>query len=184
MITRDEALRIAHERINAWQGAIAGDSLIILDAQTIEKDWGWVFFYTSRLWHETGDIGYAIAGNAPFIVERDSGRVLALGTAGSLKHYLDRYERYGDPHFEPGPEICLATCSGPIDRIAAIKLLRDHSGVGFQSAGQIVEDCITGRRPCVRAHDVATADQLARDLESIGFVVSRLPMNNELSGPD
>jgi hypothetical protein len=74
------------------------DEMIILDAQTIEKPWGWVFFYTSRKWHETRDIRYAIAGNAPIIVERQTGNLISTGTAMATEKYIENYERTGNPH--------------------------------------------------------------------------------------
>ena len=73
------------------------DTLVILEEETIERPWGWVFFYTSRLWRETGDFRYALAGNAPLIVERDSGRILPTGTALPLEQYIENYERTGNP---------------------------------------------------------------------------------------
>lgn len=74
------------------------DDLVILDELTIEKPWGWVLFWGSRLWHETQDIKYAIAGNAPPLVEKQSGRVLVMGTARATEQYIERYEKTGDPH--------------------------------------------------------------------------------------
>ena len=74
------------------------DELIILDEHTIEGPWGWVFFHTSKKWHETGDIAYAIAGNAPLIVERVTGRLVDTGTAMDIDYYIENYERTGSPH--------------------------------------------------------------------------------------
>lgn len=59
-----------------------------------------MFFYTSRLWKETGEFKYAIAGNAPLLVERETGKILVLGTAMAAEKYLEAYERTGDPHAE------------------------------------------------------------------------------------
>ena len=75
-----------------------GDAFMIIDDETIEKDWGWVFFDTSKLWWQTTDFRYAIAGNAPAIVERGSGRLVATGTARSIEHYIAVSECTGDPH--------------------------------------------------------------------------------------
>ncbi len=44
--------------------------LCILDGRTRELDFGWLFFYTSKLFRETGDFQYALAGNGPSIVDR------------------------------------------------------------------------------------------------------------------
>jgi hypothetical protein len=73
------------------------DTLVVLEEKTIERPWGWVFFYTSRLWHQTGELRYALAGNAPLIVERHSGRILPTGTALPVEQYIANYERTGQP---------------------------------------------------------------------------------------
>ena len=70
----------------------------MIDEATIERPWGWVFFHTSKLWRETGEIRYAVAGNAPLIVEREGGKILATGTAHAVEHYIANYERHGNPH--------------------------------------------------------------------------------------
>jgi Immunity protein 35 len=74
------------------------DEIMIIDQATIEKPWGWVFFYTSKLWYETQDIRYAVAGNAPIIVEKVTGRVIPTGTAKAIEYYIENYERSGDPY--------------------------------------------------------------------------------------
>ncbi|THB79904.1 MAG: hypothetical protein D3926_09820 [Desulfobacteraceae bacterium] len=74
------------------------DELIIIESETIEKEWGWVFFYSSKKWVETNDFQYAVAGNAPYIVLRHSGKILETGTAYPIDHYITRFEETGDPH--------------------------------------------------------------------------------------
>ena len=74
------------------------DELIIYDEKTIEYPWGWVFLHGSRLWRDTGEIKYAIAGNSPLLYERESGRILVTGTAHSFEQYVANYERTGNPH--------------------------------------------------------------------------------------
>lgn len=77
-----------------------GDALVVLDASTIERSWGWVFFYTSKLWLETREVRYVLAGNAPILIERESGTMHVLGTARPIEAYIASYERTGDPHEE------------------------------------------------------------------------------------
>jgi len=43
--------------------------LIIMLEQTITRPYGWIFFYDSKKFIETGDFSYAIAGNLPFLVD-------------------------------------------------------------------------------------------------------------------
>jgi hypothetical protein len=73
----------------------AGDEWLLLDDATIEKDWGWVFLYNSRLFHETGDFRYAVAGNAPFFVRRHDGAVFVAGTAYPIEEYIRDFEQGG-----------------------------------------------------------------------------------------
>jgi hypothetical protein len=99
-MTRDEALTVVHAYIQPDQEALAaeGDELIVVEPATIERPWGWAFFYTSRLWRETGDLRHAIAGNAPLLIERQTGKLHVTGTAHPIEHYIAAFERCGDPH--------------------------------------------------------------------------------------
>ncbi|MGS1077700.1 YrhB domain-containing protein [Pseudoxanthomonas beigongshangi] len=99
MLTKEQARRRVEARMRAFDHELPeGDAWVLIDASTIERPWGWVFFHTSRRWRETGDVGYAIAGNAPLLVERDTGRVLTTGTARPIEKCIEAYERTGDPH--------------------------------------------------------------------------------------
>ena len=62
--------------------------LVIIDESTIEKDWGWVFFYTSERYLKTRDTRYALAGNAPYIVNRHTGELRVTGTAQPIEYYI------------------------------------------------------------------------------------------------
>ncbi|CAN4277994.1 YrhB family protein [Pseudoxanthomonas sp. LjRoot125] len=96
MISYEEARSHVEEALARWPDAQeTGDSLIILHERTMEKPWGWVFFYTSKQFHETGDFRFALAGNAPYIVERETGRLIETGTAVPLDEYIANYERTG-----------------------------------------------------------------------------------------
>ena len=72
--------------------------LAILDEETIEADFGWVFFYDSRKHQETGELSDALAGNAPILVSRRDGSLHATGTAHPIEHYIDNFIRCGDPN--------------------------------------------------------------------------------------
>jgi Immunity protein 35 len=69
------------------------DDLVVVDDATIERDWGWVFFYNTARYVETGDRMHMLFGNAPFIVNRHTGEVRGTGTARSIEHYIKKYER-------------------------------------------------------------------------------------------
>lgn len=69
-----------------------GDSFVLLRDQTIERPYGWIFFYGSKLWHETKDTKYLIAGNGPLLVEKHSGAISQLGTAHGVLGQIRKYE--------------------------------------------------------------------------------------------
>ncbi|MCC8283292.1 YrhB family protein [Escherichia fergusonii] len=53
---------------------------------------GWYFCFEAREFLETGDEAARLAGNAPFIIDKDSGEIHSLGTAKPLEEYLQDYE--------------------------------------------------------------------------------------------
>ena len=65
---------------------------VILEDKTIEKCWGWVFFYQSKAYIESGDFRDMLGGNAPIIVNRESGELVHTGTAQDINYYIDEYE--------------------------------------------------------------------------------------------
>ncbi len=94
MITLEEAKNKVYEvACQEWRNeSYPEDRLIIIDSATIDKKEFWVFFYTSKLWYETNDMNYAIAGNAPIIVNKITGQLRVTGTAYGIEKYIKEYE--------------------------------------------------------------------------------------------
>lgn len=92
-MTRDDARKLAWDYIEPIQRG-AGCEIAIVDNETKEYKFGWVFFYQSKLFLETGKIGYALAGNAPIVVTRKDGKVHSTGTALPIERYLAEFESY------------------------------------------------------------------------------------------
>jgi hypothetical protein len=90
-IRKEEARQIAYNFIDSSY-TVPDDELVIVDDETIEKDYGWYFFSTSRKFLETGNISNMVAGNGPILVEKRNGNLIQLGTAHPLEHYIERYE--------------------------------------------------------------------------------------------
>ena len=72
-------------------------TLVIRDELTITEDFGWVFFYQSKEYLETGDPLNSLLGNAPLIVSRSDGTLHETGTAESIEFYVENFKRSGDP---------------------------------------------------------------------------------------
>jgi hypothetical protein len=88
MIDRVRARAIAQEYVDSMRTA---EELVILDDETMEEDFGWVFFYQSAAWVHGGDVVDRLGGNAPVVVRRSSGAVHPTGTALPLEKYLHEF---------------------------------------------------------------------------------------------
>ncbi|MCP4004967.1 MAG: hypothetical protein GY725_12300 [bacterium] len=93
MITLAQARDRVEAEIRSRQSNLwPGDDFQIADDDTLEREWGWVFFYQSRLWMETGESRYRSADNGPMIVNRFDGTIHSTGTAHEPDYYITRYE--------------------------------------------------------------------------------------------
>jgi len=104
MIDFETARRLVSERLARMErdmhdfGAALPDHeneprLHLVVVKTTEYDFGWVFAYDSKEYLETNDIGFAVAGNAPFIVDKNDGGLYITGTAGPVEDYVKQYRR-------------------------------------------------------------------------------------------
>ena len=66
---------------------------VIQDEQTIERDFGWVFFYQSKEFIASGDARDQLPTNAPIIVDREDGSTHQLGTAEPVETYIEAYAK-------------------------------------------------------------------------------------------
>ncbi|TDF37641.1 hypothetical protein EYS14_15125 [Alteromonadaceae bacterium M269] len=55
------------------------------------EEFGWVFFYNTKKFQETGDFRDMIAGNAPIIVDKVSGEITETGTSYDVEYYIKEY---------------------------------------------------------------------------------------------
>lgn len=88
-VSKDQALAIA-------QKVLAEDKthdLVILKDKTVERPFGWVFFYTTRQYAETGDKQYLLPGTAPLVVLRADGATEYLPTSIPPNRAIEIYEK-------------------------------------------------------------------------------------------
>ncbi len=98
-------LAIAESKMNTFGSALPdyvnpNIKLQILNDSTEEHDFGWVFYYNSAKFNESGDLQEALGGNAPLIINKISGELIETGTAQDTTYYINNYVRTGDPHRE------------------------------------------------------------------------------------
>jgi hypothetical protein len=90
LLTFDEARALVVDAITEL--APPDDPYRLDESATIEKPWGWVFFYNSQRYLDTHDDNHHLLGNAPYIVNKTTGEILVTGTAEDIDFYIAEYE--------------------------------------------------------------------------------------------
>ncbi|HYC57704.1 MAG TPA: YrhB domain-containing protein [Candidatus Binatia bacterium] len=71
-------------------------SRILLEEKTVEAEFGWVFFYTTRRYQETSDPADLVPGDSPFVVDRSDGAIHFLSSsmppAAAIEAYSDLWK--------------------------------------------------------------------------------------------
>jgi Immunity protein 35 len=92
MLSIEDGRKIALQKIQGdWN--IPNDTPILLDERTVEKSHYWIFFYTSKLWFDTKDLKYAIAGNSPLFISKETGEINTYRTGLSVEQMIEEHER-------------------------------------------------------------------------------------------
>ena len=93
-MTEEEAFRKVRPYLAE---AMSDDKLefVVLQDRTLATAFGWVFFYDTKEFVETGDELVRAVGNAPIIVDAKTGRLHSTGTARPLEYYLELYRKHG-----------------------------------------------------------------------------------------
>ncbi|QQO31457.1 hypothetical protein JJC00_22780 [Bradyrhizobium diazoefficiens] len=87
----DQAMALAEAEVMNI-GIACGDDLALVSEQTLEVAEGWVFFYNTREYIETGNSSSRLAGNGPILVDR-AGCVHHLPTATSWEDALAQFRK-------------------------------------------------------------------------------------------
>ena len=95
MLNLEDAIsKVEKEYLKDWSNEdYPENELKILREDIIDTPNYWIIRYTSKLWFETGDMKYAIVGNAPIIVNKKSGEMIETGTAHSIEYYMGNMRR-------------------------------------------------------------------------------------------
>ncbi|MFY8186895.1 MAG: YrhB domain-containing protein [Flavobacterium sp.] len=91
MLTDEQTLEIANKYISYLQNK-TNIKVLIYKEHIIRKEYGNIYFYDSKEYIETGVFAHRLLGNAPFLVEKKTGRVVVFGTAYSDDYYIKAYE--------------------------------------------------------------------------------------------
>ncbi|QPJ63224.1 MAG: hypothetical protein G3M70_15620 [Candidatus Nitronauta litoralis] len=91
MIDKESAYRVANEYLSERYESHM--PVTILSEYTIEKNYGWLFFYNTKKYLETKIFRDGLAGNGPLLVEKSNGKVTALGSYTSPEEIIKDFER-------------------------------------------------------------------------------------------
>jgi hypothetical protein len=71
ILSKSDALEIVSRELQSM--TTPEEPFVIVDSHTIEKPYGWVFFYNSKKFAETSIFSYTLAGNGPVIFSKYDG---------------------------------------------------------------------------------------------------------------
>lgn len=148
------------------------DGFVILDQHTIEKPWGWVFFYDSRKHYESGDHRDLIAGNAPYIVNRFDGSLHDTGTAEKTEYYIQNYEDTGDAHIEAVPALIISGWREGAQKVSATRLLNQQTSLGLARSKHSIDDALDNISTRIQLSDFEHAERLRASLDALGWNVA------------
>ena len=89
-MNQQEAQQIAREYIQSILEDVSMPIEILAD-QSVEKPYGWIFFYQSKRYLDTGAIADMLVRNGPILVNK-SGKVIHLPSAIPVDESIRRYE--------------------------------------------------------------------------------------------
>jgi hypothetical protein len=89
-LDKDQAEKIAKKVIDENSG---GHDFLIMKDKTVERAFGWVFFYATRKYLETRDPQYLVPGAAPLVVLREDGSTEFLPTSIPPMRAIDLFQK-------------------------------------------------------------------------------------------
>jgi hypothetical protein len=91
MLERTDALGLVSRKLAEM--APDGEQWVVVNDKTLDKPYGWIFFYNSKEFIETGHAPHRLAGNGPVIVNKFTGSIDFFGSAPPIDAILQNYER-------------------------------------------------------------------------------------------
>ncbi|WP_285584614.1 YrhB domain-containing protein [Actinoallomurus iriomotensis] len=94
VISRDEADRIARDYVAREFPPMEGaEDIVIDDAATIERPYGWLFTCATATYVRTRDPDQGLAGVGPLLVLREDGRIIPYTSIYTNEAALREYEQ-------------------------------------------------------------------------------------------
>lgn len=118
---KNQAADLIRQRLREYEAA-GSSPLVLLEDRTLTRPFGWVFFYQSRAFVESGNVRDMVAGNTPIIVDRDTGELHLTGTSHPVSHYIREYE-HGKRRQQAADRGNCPSCGAPYDNRTEFSLV-------------------------------------------------------------
>jgi hypothetical protein len=171
MIGSEDAERIARQFLVGCS-ADAGTNLVLFPERTLERDFGWVFFYGPE------DDSEAVAGNAPFIVDRGNGSIHVTGTALPTEIYVENYA-LTETAFPPGLPEHTVVLQGwkpgqtSFAKISLTKAIRKATGKGLAESKTCTDAVLAGEDVKLMFPSAAEAEKFCTEAHRLGVSIRR-----------
>lgn len=184
MISKEEARSIAQERIdqrNAENAVLISRLDIELPMSTLfddpiaEGDYGWLFAYQSEDFFKSGNPADMLAGNAPLLIDRQTGAIFECGTAAPIEIYISNFVNFGHPHKWGGKKLQLLGFEKGANKAAASRAIRKFTDCGLADAKQNLDLCLDGVTTLIECQTPEQAAELATELRQLNFNAKQLP---------
>ena len=171
MIGLNDARRIA-ERYLIGLSAEAGTKLELLNGETLEREFGWVFYYGPQ------DNAMTVAGNAPFIVDRKDGSIHVTGTAHPTQVYVENYALTGTVS-PPGIPEHTVVLEGwrpgkpPFGKVSLTKAIRAATDKGLAESKRCTDQVLSGEDVALMFSTAQEAEKFVAAVQRLGVVTRR-----------
>lgn len=164
----ETATQIAHRYITELS-TNSRLQLRLLSEQTLEREFGWVFFYGPV------DEAVLVGGNAPLIVDRRDGSIHVTGTALPTETYLETYSRTGRTYPPAVLEhrVLLDSFEPNNTKASLIMAIRHANGKSVEEAAHCVNALLGGEPLCLTFPTAASADKFCSQAKQLGVVARR-----------
>ena len=142
---------------------------VLIDSATQEFDEGWVFFYQSRSYVETGDFNESLVGNAPCFVPRNGAAPCFITYHRPIEESMCAFRLCGDASAEAKAQVRLLGWEPGALSVSAIQVVRQHSSLGLAAAKKAVDSCLAGSPALIDTFSVASANVLVAALSKLHF---------------
>lgn len=96
MINKNDARAILYHFLAKRYPNRQGDAEIVINDDIAERDYGWLFTYTTAVFRRTRDPRKTLIGAGPALVLRNDGSIVKFPSFYSPEQALSKYENY--PH--------------------------------------------------------------------------------------